>query len=214
MGKYEHIAVLGITGGVGAGKSTVLEYLEKRYGARLIECDALAAQLQEQDGPCRDAMIALFGAEVLREDGHFNRPAIAAKVFADESLREALNAIVHPAVKAAVREALQQENAAAQACTQGARRLVVIEAALLLDDNYGEVCDEIWYVYAPEEARRRRLKESRGYSDERIDAVFASQRSEESFRALTQFTIDNSEEFVENTYGQIDEGLRTHGLLG
>ena len=89
----------------------------------------------------------------------------------------------------------------------------MVEAALLLDDHYDEICDEIWYIYASEEIRRQRLKSDRGYSDERIDEMFRTQRKEESFRELTDLTIDNSSDIIQNTCGQIDQALRERGFF-
>jgi len=195
--------VLGITGGVGAGKSTVLDYLENRCGAFLIKCDDIAAQLQKKGQPCYAPMVELFGEECVAEDGELDRGKIAARVFQDPVLRKKLNRIVHPAVKAQVKELIAESTSA----------LAVIEAALLLDDHYDEVCDEIWYVYADEETRRSRLKASRNYSDERIDHMFSSQRSDASFRELCDEVIDNSSDLLKNTYGQIDTALRERQLF-
>ena len=195
--------VLGITGGVGCGKSTVLGYLKERYGAYLIECDRIARELQETDEACRRSMTRLFGHGIVNEDGTIDRQEIARMAFADRSLLDKLNGIVHPAVKKRVRELIEE---------QGESRLIVIEAALLLDDHYDEICDEIWYIYADEDTRRRRLKSSRGYTDERITQMFLSQRTDESFRALTQVTIDNSSDNVQNTFGQLDRELALRGV--
>ena len=218
--------VLGITGGVGTGKSTVLGYLKERYGAILISCDDVARQLQQPDEECYEPMreLLLNGQDrreqerrtqndpdpavrqedaVLNADGSFNRSEIARRVFADEELRIKLNRIVHPAVKRRVRELIEAHRDAP---------LIVIEAALLLEDNYGEVCDEIWYVRADEAVRRERLKKNRGYTDEKIVAILSSQRSDESYRALCALTIDNSSENIENTFRQLDKALQSRNV--
>ena len=197
------LKVLGITGGVGCGKSTVLEYLRSAYGAFLIECDEVARNLQEPGGACFGPMLELFGEEILLPDRTIDRKAVAAVIFKNPAMREKLNAIVHPAVKARVKELIAQS---------AAYPLTVIEAALLLDDDYGEICDEIWYVYASEEARRQRLKQSRGYDDERITSMFRSQRPDESFRRLTSCTIDNSADDPAAAFGQIDRALEERGI--
>lgn len=208
MWKNGPVPVLGITGGVGAGKSTVLGYLAEKYGAFVIECDRVAEQLQQPGEACYEPLRELFGDECLLPDGTFDRKKVAARVFSDPTLREQLNRIVHPAVKQRVRQIIGAESAG-----NGAPPLYVIEAALLIDDHYDEICDEIWYVYAKESARRERLKKSRGYSDERIDHMFRSQRSDQSFRENTDLTIDNSSDCVENTFKAIDTGLLEHGFL-
>ena len=125
-------------------------------------------------------------------------------VFDDPGLLKKLTEIVHPAVKQKVREEIEQH---------ASYELIVVEAALLLDDHYDEICDEIWYIYASEKVRRQRLKSDRGYSDERIDEMFRTQRKEESFRELTDLTIDNSSDIIQNTCGQIDRALRERGFF-
>lgn len=199
--------VLGITGGVGAGKSTVLAYLAERYSARVIQCDEAARRLQEPGGPCYGPMAELFGPGILLEDGQFDRKKIAELVFSDSRLLKELNGIVHPAVKRYVTQEIEQEKSG------GSAPLLVIEAALLLEERYDLLCDEIWYIYAKEPARRRRLKASRGYSDEKISGIMAAQQRDEYFREHCQFVVDNSSDNVENTYEQIDKGLREHGIL-
>ena len=86
-------------------------------------------------------------------------------------------------------------------------QLFIIEAALLLEDNYDEICDEIWYIFAREEVRRERLKESRNYSDEKISSMIASQQTESYFREHCQLTIDNSGDF-EDTCIQIEKVMK------
>lgn len=199
--------VLGITGGVGAGKSTILEYLEKKYHAQVIQCDEAARLLQQPGAVCYGPMLELFGWEVLQPDGQFDRKKIASRIFGEEALRRKLNQIVHPAVKQYVQEEIGRIR------KEGSASLAVIEAALLLEEHYERICDEIWYVYTEAQVRRRRLKESRGYSDEKISRMMQSQLPDRYFREHCQFVVDNSSENVENTYEQIDEGLRKHGIL-
>lgn len=237
--KNGSVPVLGITGGVGAGKSTVLEYLAGKYGAVIIECDRVAEELQQPGEACYAPMRELFGDDCLLSDGTFDRKKVAARVFSDPPLRGQLNRIVHPAVKHRVKQLIGIEsfdngadsNAAGSNVADGAAvsgtavcssaasnrvvqpPLYVIEAALLIDDHYDEICDEIWYVYAAESVRRERLKKSRGYSDERVDRMFRSQRQDESFRENTDLTIDNSSDCVENTFKELDAGLSERGFL-
>ena len=84
--------------------------------------------------------------------------------------------------------------------------MLVLEAALLIEEGYGEICDELWYIYASEEVRRRRLKSSRGYSDEKIDSIFASQLKEAEYRMHCKEVIDNDGD-IENTIASINKAL-------
>ena len=202
-----HIKVLGITGGVGAGKSTILFYLAEKYQARVIELDKAAHLCMQPGTSCYEQIVERFGQGILTEDGSINRPALSKIVFADRKEVEALNHIVHPAVKAYIWEEIRREREKEKV------PFVVLEAALLLEDHYEEICDEIWYVYVKDEVRIQRLQASRGYTPEKTRAVLKNQKSDEEFRRFCQFVIDNSSDNVENTYKQIDRGLNTHGFL-
>ena len=176
---------IGVTGGVGAGKSTVLAHLEKEYGAVVVRADELGHDLMEPGGECYQAVIELFGRECLLPDGTIDRACLAAQIFAREELRQELDAIIHPGVRAAILERRQR------AAREG-KGLFVVEAALLLEAGYEGFCDEIWYVYAPEEVRLKRLQESRGYTREKSLSIMEKQLSEEEFRDRCDQIIDNS----------------------
>lgn len=202
-----HIKVLGITGGVGAGKSTVLAYLENRYGAKVIQLDQVAHELMEPGGASYDPILESFGEDLLEKDGRISRFALYQKTFGDREKVEKLNAIVHPLVKLRVKELLEEERA------NGKAPFAVLEAALLLEDHYEEICDQIWFIYVDREVRERRLKASRGYTEEKIEEILKNQKKDEEFRTLCQFMVDNSSDILENTYGQIDRGLKENGFL-
>ena len=95
---------------------------------------------------------------------------------------------------------------------ESGRKLFVIEAALLIEDDYDEICDELWYIYTSEPIRRQRLKESREYSDEKIDAIMASQLSEESFRKVCKIVIENNDVF-EETCKRLDDAIEALGEI-
>ena len=195
--------MIGVTGGMGAGKSRVLAYLEERWGAHTLRLDDVSRQMLDVGGLCYDETICIFGERIVKPDGTLDRPLIAALIFEDPTLRERLNALIHPAVKTYTRRFAEEMR------RQGAD-LIVIEAALLIEDGYDEICDELWYIFADEETRRKRLKESRGYGDARISGTFANQLSDAEFRAHVDFVVDNSGDF-EETARAIDrriEGLR------
>ena len=197
--------VLGITGGVGCGKSTVLAVFKERYGALCLSCDDIAREMQQKGGCCYALMLDLFGEEYLNDAGEFDRAKIAKKVFADPGLLKKLNDLIHPAVKQQVAERVRSFLA-------DGGQLAVVEAALLIEGDYGEICDEIWYIYTSEEARIDRLMASRGYSRERCLKMMKSQKNEDFFRTHTELTIDNNGK-TEDLEKQIDRGLREHGFL-
>lgn len=191
--------VLGITGGVGSGKSEVLNYLREAYGAVVCQMDETAKRLQEKGTGCFRKIAEAFGPEIIGADGELDRKKLGARVFSDPEQLRLLDSIVHP-------EVLRSVSADIRKHTEEGTPLYVVEAALLPDVG-GELCDEIWYIYASEEVRRERLKASRHYSDEKITDMIASQPSEETFRRACTAVIDNSGPF-ENTERQIGERLR------
>lgn len=193
---------IGITGGVGAGKSELLAYLRSKPGVRVMVADEIAHLLMELGQTCYHEIVEHFSEEkILNEDLTFNRNALADRIFSDKAKREELNAIVHPAVKKYVLEQYNKEK------KEGRTEFLFLEAALLIEEHYDEICDELWYVYTSEANRRQRLKASRGYTDEKVDAIMASQLPEEEFRRACRITIDNNGS-VEQLYEQIEEGLR------
>ncbi len=196
----------GITGGVGAGKTEIIHYMENTYRCRVMLADSIAHELMEPGSRCCDSLRGLLGTDdVWNADGSFDRTKLASVLFSDDDKREAVNAVVHPAVKDYVMEqyALEKERADLD--------LLVIEAALLIEENYDEICDELWYIYTTEENRRERLKTSRGYSDSKVDSIFASQLPEETFRARCAEVIDNNGT-PEDAFRQVDALMEKKGI--
>lgn len=178
--------LIGITGGVGAGKSTILEYIKAHYLCRIYLADEVAHVVKEPGQPCYKALTELLGSEILDKDGQIHKGRMAEKIFRDENLLEQVNAIVHPAVQEFLLEKIRE------ARQEGQTELFFIEAALLIECGYRNIVDEMWYIYAGEGIRRERLRESRGYSPEKIEQIMSSQLTEEAFRAGSDFVIDNS----------------------
>lgn len=195
--------VIGITGGVGAGKSTVVGILQKHYKTEYLHCDAIAHDLMEQGGSAHEELLSLFGEDLVNADGTLNRSKLYERAFLGDRVEE-LNACVHPKVREYV------ENRIAGLKASGFDGLVLIEAALLIEAGYQDICDELWYVYAPVAMRRARLKANRGYSDERIDSVMAEQASEELFFSESDFVVYNDspqEECEEHIIEQVEKHL-------
>ena len=192
---------IGITGGVGAGKSEILSYLGKKTGVRVMLADEIAHELMEAGTDCYKSLRQTFNDEdIWNSDGSFNREKLAKVIFSDKIKRNIMNSIVHPAVKEYVIRQQEYEK------ERGELSLLVLEAALLIEEHYDKICDELWYIYTSEENRRDRLKASRGYSDEKIDNIFKSQLSEEEYRKYCAVVIDNNGS-VEAAFEQIDKAL-------
>ena len=192
--------VIGVTGGVGSGKSALLSYIREKYRCKVILADEVAHTVREPGQSAYQQLTALLGADVLDEDGTINRLRMAEKIFASEGLRKKVNGIIHPAVKEYILAEIDRTKAEKET------NWLFIEAALLIENGYLDIVDEMWYIYAKEEVRRKRLKGARGYEDEKIDAIFGSQLTEEEFRAACSVVIDNSGS-LDNACRQIDEYL-------
>ena len=214
---------IGITGGVGAGKSAILSYLAQKPHTKVMLADEIAHELMNPGTDCYWKIVEKFRGEdifcgelssktdlseqasvlplsVFDDMRPFDRGKLAQVIFSNQKTREMMNAIVHPAVKEYVRKQYEKER------KLGQTKLLILEAALLIEEKYDEICDELWYIYTSEENRRKRLVESRGYSQEKIDNIFKSQLSEKEFRKFTQVTIDNNGN-LEETYKQIENAL-------
>ena len=193
---------IGITGGIGAGKSTVLSLLKENFNCKVVLADEVAAQLMTSGHKCFDEVVALnWATSILDESGEIDRPLMAKYMFADDSLLSGVNSIVHPAVEKEVLNQVEEEK------EKHNIEYFFLEAALLIECGYGKLVDEMWYIYASPEVREIRLMESRGYSKERIANTFKVQRSDESFREHCDRVIDNSGS-KEETLAQLKALLR------
>ena len=192
---------IGITGGVGAGKSAILDYLKNKPDTKVMLADEIAHELMVPGTQCYDRLKAEFGTEdIYQKDGFFDRIKLAQVIFSDDEKRKKLNGIVHPAVRKYV------IGQAAYERKEGKIKLLVLEAALLIEEHYDEICDELWYIYTSEENRRIRLKKQRNYSDEKINEIFNSQLTDEKFRKACRVVIDNNGT-IEAAAAQIEAAL-------
>lgn len=189
--------IIGITGGVGAGKTEVLEYLNNRYGATVCQTDQIAKKLQKKGGVCYDAIVQHFGRDILDGKEELDREKLGGIVFADPVQRDILNRIVHPAVKEEVDRLIAQEK-------RKNTNLFLIESAILIEAQYGDICDEVWYIYVEDSARRNRLFYARGYDSKKIEEIIAAQLPKEQFLKNCDRVIDNNGVFAE-TMAQLDK---------
>ena len=166
---------------MGCGKSTILTYLAQREDTEILQADLLAKELERRGGPCYEPLLQLFGRKILDAEGEISAPLLAKCLFSDEERLKQANAVIHPKVEEEIRRRLER-------CT---KRFFFLEAALLLERGYDKILDEVWYVYASPEVRAKRLRESRGYDEERIRGIMASQLSDAEFRAKCTRVIDN-----------------------
>ena len=198
--------IIGVTGGVGSGKTELLHYIEKNYRCRILLADEASHEVMQKGGRIYEPLVALLGSSVLDSSGEINRKEMAARIFSQEELLGRVNALIHPAVREYILEAVAEEREKAAAGAEDAVDYFFLEAALLIECGYRSVVDEMWYIYCDLAVRRERLKKSRGYSDGKIDSILSSQLSEAEFRSGSDVVIDNSGN-LEDAYRQIREAL-------
>jgi dephospho-CoA kinase len=175
---------VGLTGGIGAGKSEVTRRLAA-LGATIIDADALAREVVAIGTPGLEAVIAEFGTDMRGGDGGLDREKLAGVVFADEAARGRLNAIVHPLIAERVAELMA-------AAAQGDPATVVVnDVPLIAESNVASRYDVVVVVDAPAEAQLDRLTRLRGMSEDAAKARMASQASREQRRAIADHVIVN-----------------------
>lgn len=180
--------VIGITGGIGSGKSLVADIMIKRYKAYQINSDRIAKEQMLPGGISYQGVVDYFGKDILMEDGTIDKSRLSQIVFNDYDKLLKLNSLTHPNVLTEVEKIIAQMRAS------GTIAYCIIETALMIEAGYDFICDEVWYVHAPQDVRRDRLKKNRGYTDEKIDAIFKSQSREEDFFKAYKRVIYNDGE--------------------
>ena len=212
--------IIGVTGGVGSGKSTVLKEIEKRDDCYVIRSDDTALRMEEKGGRLYVPLLRILTGlgeekspeEVLQEageehlvlpDGALDRRKIAAKIFGDDALLAKVNGLVHPAVLEEIREKIREKEEEGTA-------FFFVESAIIIEAGYLSILDELWYIHADLQVRKDRLSRDRGYSEEKTAQVMESQLSEKVFREHADVCIDNSGE-LSSAMRQVEERLETLG---
>lgn len=173
---------VGLTGGIAMGKSTVSDYLRSQ-GAVVIDADALAREVVEPGTPGFDQVVAEFGEGILGADGAIDRPRLGEVVFADESARRRLEAIVHPLVFARIIELEEQAPADA---------IVVHDIPLLAESGRADTFDAVVVVDATEDHQIERMIRDRGWSEDVARSRIAAQATREDRRAIATHLIENT----------------------
>jgi dephospho-CoA kinase len=176
--------ILGVTGSIASGKSTVSQLLAG-LGASLVSADQLAREVVRPGSPTLQQLLELFGTDILQADGTLNRPALAQRVFTDAAARAAVNRITHPAIAALAEQTLRAK------VMEGAW-LVVYEAPLLFEVGAEGRVDAVLVVTADEEVQIRRLMQRDGLSEEAARIRIAAQMPQAEKVARADFVIDNS----------------------
>ena len=182
--------VIGVTGGVGCGKSTVLRFLKENYNVCVIEADKVAHQVMEPGQEVYKNVVDEFGSQILTPEKKIDRGILGSMVFGEENREKLnrLNAITHPGVIKKIKEGLgkiKEENKV---------NWIVVESALLRESGFEQYCDEVWYIYADTNTRTKRLMSNRGYSRQYCENIIKKQESNEFFKENCTRIIDNTKE--------------------
>ena len=176
--------IIGLTGGIACGKSTVSKIL-RSLGAKVIDADAAAHALSQPQQPLYDAYVARFGAEILTAQGTLDRAAIGRIIFKDPNVRAEIDALAHPLIQAAVEQQMQAVCPNAPA--------VVLDVPLLFEAGWEALTDEVWVVSLPEDVQLVRLMERDPVMTEaEARARIAAQIPLSEKRARADVVIDNS----------------------
>lgn len=210
--KQNKAYIIGITGGVGTGKSKAMDYLEENYDCLVIKADDIGNLVKLKGNECYQPIIDLLGKDILDPSGEIDKKIMASKIFNDKELLEKVNAIIHPAVRKRIDDCIEKNIYK--------YKYILIEAALLVQANYLPVLNELWEIKCSKEVRIERLCESRGYSKEKAESIINSQVDDNYYEiACTEYinTTDRNDFFgykpiindmmVEFLYIQLDAAM-------
>lgn len=195
--------ILGLTGSIGSGKSTVARYLKELAGALIIDADELVRRMQQPGERIYEEIVRVFGAEILHEDGTLNRAALGKIVFEDTEKLALLNGIVHPAVFEECQRLIEENQD---------QKLIVLEVPLLFEIEADRLTDKNMTVTLDDEVRFARLQKERGMTRLEAKKRLAVQMPQDEKVRRSQVIIDNSGT-AEETRSEIERFLRDHKLL-
>lgn len=198
--------IIGLTGTIGSGKSTVSARLNS-LGALILDADIIAREVVEPNTEGLRQIEKSFGSGVIAADGSLDRKAVAAIVFADSEKRMLLNSIIHPAVLKTL------EARTASELATNSNRLIVWDVPLLIEVGWTKYVDSVWLVTAPEAVRIARIIKRDGCTPAQAEARIRAQMSEEEKRAYSSEVIDNSSS-IGTLYEQIDALYKQYAGAG
>ena len=175
--------VIGLTGGVGSGKSLVAQKICEMYGAELLIADELGHVVMKSGTDGFSKIVEIFGEDIVAADGEIDRDKLSAIVFKDDALRRDLNNIIHPEVKKYIENFIDSRN--------DKEATIILETAIMYESGCDKYCDEVWYVYVPAKIRIERLQESRGYTYEKSESIIKKQKSDKFFMERADKSIRN-----------------------
>jgi dephospho-CoA kinase len=205
--QYPHLYLIGLTGNIGCGKSTVSRSLAAR-GAAICDADAVTRIVMQPGQPAYAAIVATFGDGILTAlGGPIDRSGLGRIVFSDPGALGRLEAIVHPATRMQIMAWLDEQEEGAQ--RHGQPAVAVVDAIRLIEAGYPAICDSVWVVTCDAHEQLRRLVESRGMSEADARQRIAAQPPQAAKAAVADVVIDNSGS-LEATEEQIEAAWKKH----
>lgn len=190
--------ILGLTGGIACGKSTISAYL-KEFGLPVIDADECSRAVVEKDSIGLEKLTEIFGSKILENDGTLNRKALGQIVFSDSEQLSLLNSVMEPLIREEISRRLNQENNA---------DLVVLDAPLLIEQHYDKICDFIMTIDVSKKIQLERLIERDNLSEDEAKSRIESQLSSRERNGFADVVIDSSGT-VEQTRKQVIKWLET-----
>lgn len=177
--------IIGITGGIGSGKSFVINLIENNFNVKSINTDNIAKKLMEPDNICYNLIVEYFGTEILNDNMTINRKKLGEIVFNNPDKLIQLNSLTHPYVLKYIKQLIEIYKL-------NKEKFVIIESALLFDTDLHKLCTETWYVYSDIDIRIERLVNNRGYSKEEARSVIKNQKNEEFYKSKSSLLFKNT----------------------
>ncbi|MDD7759051.1 MAG: dephospho-CoA kinase [Aerococcus suis] len=194
--------IIGLTGGIASGKTTVSEYFKQRQ-LPVIDADQVARDVVKPEQPALKEIVAIFGEKILTKDGELNRSKLGQIIFNEPEVRQKVNDIMHPYILQKIKSMLGMLSA-------NGEPLVILDVPLLFESaSFYALCDETIVVWVPRETQLNRLKARNHYSDDEAEARIASQWPLDKKRLMADSVFDNSTT-KESLYQQIDDWLASH----
>lgn len=194
--------VIGITGGVGSGKSLVAKLASKKYNAWLLIADELGHIVMEAGNPGYNKIVEKFGSGILGEEGNIDRKKLADIIFNNDKARLELNSIIHPEVIKYIEKYINDR--------KGQDGYIILETAIMYETGCDKLCDETWYIHVPADIRIKRLSAGRGYTEEKSRAIIAKQKPDSFFIERAVRVIENSGSIkdLENELAMLPDNLK------
>lgn len=182
----DKMSVIGIIGGMGVGKSTVVALIRELTTAYIINADDIGHEILKKGNPAYKPVLEAFGPQILGAEGEINRRALGKIVFSDGAALAKLNQISHPMIYNMVKEEIQA------ALKQGSYRYIIVDAALLIEIGLTELVDQVWGVYAPKDMQINRIMMRNGLSKEEARERILTQLPWDEIKKVVDIEINNT----------------------